>query len=170
MTWPCRATKHGRCPLAIRQFAPDTVHARFLCGNYFNGSPSPLARFLRTFAQNTRSERPPESSCRMFPMRAIFVLATILCLAAPQVAWGAINLSSQGTSSMSMAAPSATTSQLIRAIAKAEKTFSYGHAIAHASSIVLAPADYTRSVVLADFEPPSLDPDQPPLAPRPPPL
>jgi hypothetical protein len=100
----------------------------------------------------------------------MFVLATILCLAAPQVSWGAINLSSHGTSSMSMASPSATTSQLIRAIAKAEKTFSYGYAIAHAAVIVLAPAGDTRHVPLADFEPPSLEPGQPPLAPRPPPL
>lgn len=106
----------------------------------------------------------------MVGMRAIFVLATILCLAAPQVSLGAINLSSQGTGSMSMAAPSATTSQLIRAFAKAEKTFSLGYAIAQASAVVLAPIDYSRRITLADYEPPSLDPDQPPLAPRPPPL
>ena len=103
-------------------------------------------------------------------MRAVFVLATILCLAAPPLTWGAIELSSPGTSSMSMAAPSTSTSQLIRAIAKAEKTFAFGYALAHASVIELVPPDDARHVAEVDDETPSPASDQPPLAPRPPPL
>ena len=106
----------------------------------------------------------------MSAMRAAFVLATILCLAAPPLTWGAIELSSPGASSMSMAAPSTTTSQLIRAFAKAEKTFTFGYAIAHASAIELVPPGYTRRVPHVDYQPPSLAPDEPPLAPRPPPF
>ena len=101
-------------------------------------------------------------------MRAIFVLATILSFATPQVSWSAMALAHEAPSSWSIAAPAAAT-QIVRAASpKADKTFSSGFAIA---------ADRPRSfrhfvsidcTLAANAAPPHLDLNAPPLAARPP--
>jgi hypothetical protein len=107
----------------------------------------------------------------MASMRAVFVLATILCLAAPSVSWGAraADPSSAGAISISLAAPATAASQIARAVAKADKTFHFGSAIAaHAPSILL-PAGSIELIPRQLPEPPNVDLEGPPLAPRPPP-
>ena len=64
----------------------------------------------------------------MGSMRAIFVLATILSFATPQVSWTAAALSRDASPSISLTAPGAT-SQLVRSVVKTEKTVSFGGAL-----------------------------------------
>jgi hypothetical protein len=105
-------------------------------------------------------------------MRAIFVLATILSLALPPVAWGAsgrLDPSSAATSSMSLAGPATAASQISRAITKSSNGFGLGCAIApDVPAIVLAERPLTLDACHAS-ESPNVDPENPPLAPRPPP-
>lgn len=105
----------------------------------------------------------------MGAMRAAFVLATILCLAVPQLSWGAIELSSASSSSMSLGSPSVA-SQIGRAIAKADKIFSFGGALAAGAPSLLLPSFSIEVIASGSPEPPNIDLDGPPLAPRPPPL
>jgi hypothetical protein len=102
-------------------------------------------------------------------MRAIFVLATILSFATPQVSWTAAALSRDASPSMSLAAPAAS-SQLVRAVAKTDKTFSAGAAMAADRPALFPPIGSIDLVAAQTCDAPHLDLEGPPLAPRPPPL
>lgn len=104
----------------------------------------------------------------MGPMRAIFVLATILSFATPQVSWSAMEFSSATTSSMSLATPAA--SQIVRPIVKTDKTVSFGGAILTEYISVFPPVGSIDYVSAQTCDAPHLDLEGPPLAPRPPPL
>ena len=104
----------------------------------------------------------------MGPMRAIFVLATILSFATPQVSWSAMEFSSATTSSMSLATPAA--SQIVRPVVKTDKTVSFGGAILAAYITVFPPIGSIDYVSAQTCDAPHLDLEGPPLAPRPPPL
>ena len=104
-------------------------------------------------------------------MRAVFILATILTLAAPPVTWvAAVDVSSPVASSMSIGSQAAFASHVVRAIAKSDKTFNFGCALAAEAPSLLLPAGSVELQTLAVPDPPNLDLQQPPLAPRPPPL
>jgi hypothetical protein len=106
----------------------------------------------------------------MASMRAIFVLATILSFATPQVSWSAMALSREAPSSWSIAAPGAG-SQFVRGVAsKTDKTFSSGFAIAADRPAFLPPFGSIDCTLAANAAPPHLDLNAPPLAARPPPL
>jgi hypothetical protein len=106
----------------------------------------------------------------MTVMRAIFVLATILSFATPQVSWTAAALSRDASPSISLTAPAAS-QQLVRAVAaKTDKTFSSG-AVIGGDRPTLFPAIGSVDFVAAQTcDAPHLDLEGPPLAPRPPPL
>jgi hypothetical protein len=107
----------------------------------------------------------------MTSMRAFFALATILSLLAPPLSWGAaVDASSPAGISMSMASQAALGSQLVRAIAKSDKTFGFGCALAAQSASLLLPAIAIGYVATLAPEPPNLNLQGSPLAPRPPPL
>jgi len=106
----------------------------------------------------------------MGSMRAIFVLATILSFATPQVSWTAAALSRDASPSISLTAPAAS-SQLIRGVAaKTDKTFSAGTAVAADRPGLLPPIGSVDFVAAQTCDVPHLDLEGPPLAPRPPPL
>ena len=109
----------------------------------------------------------------MASMRAIFVLATILTLALPPVAWGAsgrLDPSSAATSSMSLAGPATAASQISRAIIKTSNGFGLGCAIApDVEAFFLLDSPIAIDAYHAS-ESPNVDVEDPPLAPRPPPL
>jgi hypothetical protein len=100
----------------------------------------------------------------------MFVLAAILSLATPQVSWSAMSLSREAPSSWSLSAPAPTT-QLVRgAPAKTDKTCGAGLTLP-----AERPALFAYFVTLTcghvwTSDPPNLDLDNPPLAPRPPPV
>lgn len=107
----------------------------------------------------------------MAAMRAFFVLATILCLAAPPLSWGStVDAASPVGISISMGSQAALNSQIVRAIAKADKSFGFGCALAAKTPSVLLPAATIECVAVSAPEPPNLDLQESPLAPRPPPL
>jgi len=107
----------------------------------------------------------------MASMRAFFVLATILCLAAPPLSWGAtVDVSSPLAVSMSMGSQAALGSPVIRAIAKADKAFGFGCALAVQTTFLLLPVFTVEYVATFAPEPPNLNLQGSPLAPRPPPL
>lgn len=102
-------------------------------------------------------------------MRAAFVLATILCLSLPQVSWSAADVSSSNGGAMSMASSATIVTQIVRAVAKADKTFSVGCAIPNSAPSLLLP-EFSLAVLSGlPPEPPNVDLEGPPLAPRPPP-
>jgi hypothetical protein len=103
-------------------------------------------------------------------MRAAFVLATILALSLPQVSWSVSDVSSSGSGSMSMASSATIVTQIVRAVAKADKTFSVGSAIPHSAPSLLLPEFSLALITGLPPEPPNVDLEGPPLAPRPPPL
>jgi hypothetical protein len=103
-------------------------------------------------------------------MRAAFVLATILSLSLPQVSWSAFDVSSSSAGSMSMASSATIVTQIVRAVAKAEKTFSTGCAIPHSAPTLLLPEFSGAFNTGLPPDPPNVDLEGPPLAPRPPPL
>jgi len=105
----------------------------------------------------------------MGPMRAAFVLATILCLSLPQISWSALDVSSSSGGAMSMASSATIVTQIVRAVAKAEKTSSAGCAIPHSAPSLLLPEFSPALIAALPPEPPNVDLEGPPLAPRPPP-
>lgn len=106
----------------------------------------------------------------MAAMRAMFVLAAILSLATPQVSWSAMALSREAPSSWSLAAPASAT-QLVRGVAaKTDKTCSSGLAVPAERPALFAHFVSLECGVVRAADPPNLDLDNPPLAPRPPPL
>ena len=106
----------------------------------------------------------------MVPMRAMFVLATILSFATPQVSWTALELSRDASPAMSLAAPAAA-AQLVRGVAvKTDKTFGFGFAIAPDHPALFPPFASINPAIAGTDDAPNLDLSGPPLAPRPPPL
>jgi hypothetical protein len=105
----------------------------------------------------------------MEPMRAVFVLATILSFATPQVSWTAAALSRDASPSISLTAPGAS-SQLVRSVIKAEKTVSFGGAVLTGHVALFPPLGSIDFVAAQTCDAPHLDLEGPPLAPRPPPL
>jgi hypothetical protein len=106
-------------------------------------------------------------------MRALFVLATLLSLALPPVAWGAsgrLDPSNAATSSMSLAGPATAASQISRAITKSSNGFGLGCAIAPDVRAIALPDSPIALDACHASESPNVDPKDPPLAPRPPPL
>jgi hypothetical protein len=104
----------------------------------------------------------------MAEMRAILVLATILSFATPNVSWTPRDHSPTAAASMSMAAPAAVP-QLVRGIAKIDKTFGFGAAFAADVPALFPPAESIELRVALAHAPPNLHLTEPPLAPRPPP-
>lgn len=103
-------------------------------------------------------------------MRAAFVLATILTLSLPQLSWSAIETSASSSGSMSMASSATIVTHIVRAVAKADKSFSVGCAIPHSAPSLLLPEFSLALMTGLPPEPPNVDLEGPPLAPRPPPL
>jgi hypothetical protein len=103
-------------------------------------------------------------------MRAVFVLALILSVAAPLAAWPAAGKPAPASATDSaMASPAGTLCQLVRDSAKAEKTFSNGwFATPPRTATLPAPSDADDAFAHAS-QLHSLAIDGPPLAPRPPP-
>ena len=102
-------------------------------------------------------------------MRAVFV-ALVLCLCAPQVPLGALDLpvpDPAGSVAFGTAAPAS--SHVIRATAKADKTFGSGALIAPPRLTLHAPGGDPSHADLRAGNPRNLSLDTPPLAPRPPP-
>ena len=104
-------------------------------------------------------------------MRAAFVLALILSVAAPPLASSlAAAASPVGATESAMAPPAGALCKLVRESAKAEKTFSSGWFAAPERAASLP------SLGVADTDVPPSSPlhaigfDAPPLAPRPPPI
>ena len=107
----------------------------------------------------------------MGPMRAAFVLALILSVASPPVAWSAMGDSlPRAGASASLASTASAASQLVRDTTTAEKTFSGGWLSAPEAPV--HHQEFAGSVVVVHqtSQPPNLSLDCPPLAPRPPPL
>lgn len=104
----------------------------------------------------------------MGAMRAIFVLATILSFATPQVSWTAAALYRDASPSISLTAPGAS-AQLVRPVVKTEKTVSSG-ALPVEQVALFSPIGSIDYVSAQTCDAPHLDLEGPPLAPRPPPL
>jgi hypothetical protein len=104
-------------------------------------------------------------------MRAAFVLALLVSVASPPVAWSAMADSSpKAGASVSLASTASAASQLVRDTAKAEKTFSGGWLTAPEAPAHHQEFEGSVLVVHQTSQPPNLSLDCPPLAPRPPPL
>jgi len=98
------------------------------------------------------------------------VLSLILCLAAPQLSWGAIELPSLQTGGSDLGSPASSAFHIVRAAAKADKTFSSGGLATPETAALHPPAHEVEHAVARPSDPPNLALDCPPLAPRPPPL
>jgi len=106
----------------------------------------------------------------MGAMRAIFVLATILSFATPQVSWTAAALSRDASPSISLTAPVASSAQVRAVAAKTDKTFGFGFAIGPDRVVLFRPIGSIDAAIAGTSDAPNLDLSGPPLAPRPPPL
>jgi hypothetical protein len=106
----------------------------------------------------------------MATMRAIFVLATILSFATPQLSWSTMATAREAPSSWSLAAPVAG-AQVVRAVAsKTDKVFGSGLAVAAERPAFFPPFLSIDSTLAANAARPHLDLNAPPLAARPPPI
>jgi hypothetical protein len=104
-------------------------------------------------------------------MRAAFVLALILSVAAPPAAWPtAGNATPAGAADSAMASPAGALCQLVRDSAKAEKSFSNGWFAAPPRTATLLPPSDADDAFAHASQLHSLAIDSPPVAPRPPPL
>jgi hypothetical protein len=104
-------------------------------------------------------------------MRAVFVLALLLSVASPPVAWSAMADSSpKAGASVSLASTTSAASQLVRGTAKAEKSLSGGWLSAPEAPAFHQEFEGSVGVVHQTSQPPNLSLDCPPLTPRPPPL
>jgi hypothetical protein len=107
---------------------------------------------------------------KIYRMRAAFVLALILNVAAPPDWPVGGTATPTSAADSAMASPAGALCQLVRDSAKAEKTFSNGwFAAATHTATLPAPSDADDAFVHAS-QLRSLAIDSPPLAPRPPPL
>ena len=102
-------------------------------------------------------------------MRAILVLVAALSVGAPPISWSAIDTSSPTAAQLSMSAPSAASSLLIRTFAKADKAFGTGLAIVADAQPLFTPEYSIDGHALGCDASPNLDLHSSPLAPRPPP-
>ena len=103
-------------------------------------------------------------------MRAALVLALVIGVIAPPVPWTASPESTPRTGMTALASPVSAACALVRSSAKAEKTFG-GDWLATVDRQPHHPASEHALVRVAPTTQPShLDLDNPPLAPRPPPL
>jgi hypothetical protein len=100
----------------------------------------------------------------------MFVLATILSLATPQVSWSAMALSREAPSSWSLAAPGAASQSVRAVVSKTDKTFGCGFAVPAERPALCAHFASVDCAAVRSSDPPNLDLDNPPLAPRPPPF
>lgn len=104
-------------------------------------------------------------------MRAAFVLALVLSVASPPVAWRAMADSSpKAGAPVSLASTTSAASQLVRDTANADKTFSGGWQAAAEAPVHHQEFEGSVLLVHQTSQPPNLSLDCPPLAPRPPPL
>ena len=103
-------------------------------------------------------------------MRAAFVLALILSVAAPPLASSMVATASPSGAESALAPPAGALCKLVRDSVKAEKTFSGGcFAAAQRVAMVLAIAFADDAIAHAP-QLRAMAIDAPPLAPRPPPL
>jgi hypothetical protein len=105
----------------------------------------------------------------MAEMRVLFVLSMVLSVSTPQISWVAIEVQVRDTGSAALGSSSTAASQIVRAVAKVDQTFSSGAAIAPAGFSIELPVGSTERTLLRPTDPPNLDLSGPPLAPRPPP-
>jgi hypothetical protein len=105
----------------------------------------------------------------MGAVRVLFVLSMVLSVSTPQIAWVANAAPVRDAGSFALGSSTAT-SQIVRAVAKVDTTFSFGAAIAPVSISIESPRGSTERTLLRPTDPPNLDLSGPPLAPRPPPL
>jgi hypothetical protein len=103
-------------------------------------------------------------------MRTRLALALILCMAAPPIAWTAAPDSSPAAGTSSLAAPAGGAWALVRNSATAEKTCAADWTVALHPQPHLPSSQHTVVRVERAVDLPHLDLDNPPLAPRPPPL
>lgn len=101
---------------------------------------------------------------------SLVVVLLILCLSAPQVPWGSIEQRSSQSGCPDLASPASSSSQIVRATAKADKTFSGGGLSAPESPSFYLHAQDVETATTRPSDPPNLALNCPPLAPRPPPL
>lgn len=107
----------------------------------------------------------------MGSMRAAFVLALVLSVSSPPVAWTAMaDARLKSPASVSLASTTSAASQLARDTAKAEKTLAGGSLIGPVALADHHEFDGSVLVVQQAPPPPNLPLDCPPLAARPPPL
>jgi hypothetical protein len=104
-------------------------------------------------------------------MRAVFVFALILSVAAPPLASSiAAAASASGAAESALAPPAGALCKLVRDSAKAEKTFSGGW-FAAAQRVAMVPTiAFADDAIAHAPQLHALAIDSPPLAPRPPPL
>jgi hypothetical protein len=104
-------------------------------------------------------------------MRAAFVLALILSVAAPPLASSmAAAATAVGATESALAPPAGALCKLVRDSAKAEKTFSSGWFAAPQRVAMLPSIAFTNDAIAHAPQLHALAIDIPPLAPRPPPL
>jgi len=94
----------------------------------------------------------------------------MLCLAAPQLPSGSIELRLSQAGCSDLSSPGSSSSQIVRAAAKADKTFASAGLAAPESPTLHVPAQYVDAATAHPSDPPHLALDCPPLAPRPPPI
>ena len=100
----------------------------------------------------------------------MFVLAALLSFATPSVSWSAMELSRDSSGSISLATPFSG-SQIVRAApVKTDKVFGSGFAIAADRPPFFPHYVSIDSGGIRTSDPPNLDLNNPPLAPRPPPV
>ena len=97
-------------------------------------------------------------------------LAAILSFTTPLVSWTAAALSRDASPSISLTAPVPSSPQVRGVVAKTDKTFSAGAAIAADRPAHFPPIGSIDYVAAQTCDAPHLDLEGPPLAPRPPPL
>jgi hypothetical protein len=103
-------------------------------------------------------------------MRVLFVLSMVLSVSTPQISWVAIDAPVRDAGSLALGSSATTASAIVRSVAKVDKTFSVGAAIAPDSVSIALPDGRIERTLLRSADPPNLDLTGPPLAPRPPPL
>jgi hypothetical protein len=105
-------------------------------------------------------------------VRVLFVLSMVLTVSTPQISWAAtIEVSSRESGTASLGSSTTASSQIVRATTKVDKTVGFGGAaIAADTWRLLPPIGVSGRAPLFAADPPNLDLDSPPLAPRPPPI
>jgi hypothetical protein len=98
------------------------------------------------------------------------VFSLMLCLSGPQLSRAPIDISSPETGcAVVLGSPTSPAFHIVRAAAKADKTFSSGCLIAAEGASLHPPTQSSERSTARPSDPPNLVLDCPPLAPRPPP-